>query len=59
MARPAPAPSGPPPKRQMGRVEKFFFVVFLLILIFFTLKQLGIPVVKKTESTEILQHPHR
>jgi preprotein translocase subunit SecY len=47
------------PKKLMTPLEKFFFAVALIIILYFLLARIGLPGVYRTEETNIVQHPHR
>jgi preprotein translocase subunit SecY len=47
------------PKKLMTPVEKFFFAVAIIIILYFILAKLGLPGVYRTDETKVVQHPHR
>ena len=40
-------------------VGRFFLLVLLAALVLYLLNAIGVPVVYRTDNTEILEHPHR
>ena len=52
----------PPPSefpRQRTGFERMLILVALIFLAILLLRVLGIPVIWRSESTEIIEHPHR
>lgn len=45
--------------RRGGSVGKFFLLALLAVLILYLLNAIGVPVVYRTDSTKIIEHPHR
>ena len=46
-------------KTRGGSVGRFFLLVFLAAIILYLLNAIGVPVVYRTDSTKVLEHPHR
>ena len=46
-------------KRLLSPAEKILLAVVLLILLYFIMNSMGIPMVTHTDNTEVIQHPHQ
>lgn len=54
MANPTPEPQ----KRVITGFEKILLFIAIVILLSFVLQKLGVPIVKRTTETEIIDKPH-
>lgn len=42
-----------------GSVGKFFLLIVIVAIILYLLQAIGLPVVYRTDDTEIIERPHR
>lgn len=45
-------------KRLLGKWEVFFLIVAVIIILGILLQKAGVPIIYKTDKTEIIEDPH-
>jgi len=45
-------------KKRFSPVQRFFIILILIILFLVFLQRIGVPIVYKTEDTEMIEDPH-